>query len=330
MVQPVTPAGITAEQLLAIPFDEVVAVLRGLIDELVPQILRVQGRSTPTLMGLLQRQPLQVLFRKTMADPNSRDGLTQRGQPGQQSDDTTNRSFFDQHIASFIQSGQLGSQLNQAFTNRELASLTFMGYELIPVMYWPLAANAAWCDGEFQFRVGYLARQYLRQTEFLTPIEPSLPSFSPNVFWILLLLLPENTHAGPGGQLFQRGGKIDSSTVPDLPLIWIQRAEKTLRSVANIAAATPGWAGFWDQWLITQAIRVWKPSLASDMLGMFHALLNLPVVNEQLPEETTAYETRLNLKGSPPFNLARPEVQTERPGWYRSKRAPKTPSNEGR
>lgn len=315
-------AALTSGQITAVPFDEIVLVLRRIMEQVVPGIFKeeVTVRKPPNLVELLQRQPLQEIWQKLIADPDSRDGMEVRGIASEKPEREGKAPYFDQILNEYIQHKQKRHIFEQALINRELGLLSFRGYDLLPDLYWPLAANAAWQDGEFQIRVGYAAWNYLRHTEILTQNESSIPSLSTNTFWALLLMLEPEPQANTVKVPVMKQRSQGESQLPGtFSPTWVGREAGALRTAALIQASAPGWAEFWDQWLIAQAIRAWQPSPSGDVIELFQGLLHLSVVNELLPDVVESYRKQLNLKSKPSINLARPYAARKQPGWYTSK-----------
>ncbi len=339
---------LTPERILAIPFLETVSVLRGVIEEIGARLMSPSPASQadslrPALPQLLERQPVAAIWQKNAAHPDSREGQQKRGEILQEKDALKDLAVFNQAIRQYLDGKTDLNLFYQSITRRELSSLTLAGYDLLPKIYWPLAAQAAWRNPEFQLRFGYLVWSYLRCACLFTPDEVSAPTFSPQTFWALILLLdlrPNTTpsrgldgmlnglreSSGALKDIFQQANPKNSPAQANSELVpspaWLGGAAKTLRATALEEAGAPGWAGFWDQWLLARAVAAWAPVPEGDTQEFYQALLDLPVMKDQIPQIVESYRSKYNWQKPPAIKLDRPFVPGEKPGWYRSPHSP--------
>ena len=161
--------------------------------------------------------------------------------------------------------GRLSSEVRQEFGD--------VNNHNIPVDWWALVAERAWGDLEFQRQSGDTPRLYLRnKVLFPTGKTPCL-RFAPQLFWLLMLL-------GAG----------------DRPL-------GVFRGAAAAQVSQPQWAGFWDQWIVMEAICQWPESVSKLPSRVRRGLLALPLL-ENLPAEVLEGFT-VDEETAAPVNLAR-------------------------
>jgi hypothetical protein len=317
------PQQLTSKQFLLPPFLEIVMMLRELMDQILPLLFDTQmgvsaGGLPPSLVNLLQQQSTQEIWRKLISDPYSYAEMEIMGNLGAGIDTKDDLAAFSQIFSSYMNSNQSNQKLNSAIIEQEMKSLFYREYDLIPARFWPITATAAWIDVEMQYRVGYAIYEYLRHTEIFSQNESCVPTFSVNTFWVLILLCAHDPMAGKRPSLgVNRTVKSGDQIANTPPPMWPRYIGDVLRSAAQKQAKKSGWAGFWDQWIISQAILVWKPTPASDISEFFTALLSLPVIHQRLPNQVEDYRKRFNLKDSSNIDLGRSLSPSEKPSWYK-------------
>ncbi len=304
MFPPSTSTTLSVEQLTAVPFSETAAVLRYLIRDVVMVILRTDmpvSMPPPNLVDILQRQPLDKLWQKITADPNTRVAMQRRGLPSAKQDGRgTNQTFFLNQAAASIEGKLTPESALKTMLETKREALNLSWYELVPSAYWPFVIQSAWEDLNFQFELAAFVRRTLRGRVLFEANDSHCPVFSSNTLWALILLLKH-----PGGP-----GKPAA-----YPLEWLQEAAISLREVALQQIGSSGWAGFWDQWLICEALRVWKPVPEKNLAPFFRSLLDLPFVKEKLKDRMQEYLQPEILKITPPWRFGRSFLPDERPKW---------------
>lgn len=192
-------------------------------------------------------------------------------------------------VMELIQAGQppVRSWRIQAIDEtHRLLGMHINGFHL-PQAMWPLAAARAWQAPGFDYWVQQQVEAALGYLWFYPEGELPAAHFSTQTFWLLLAGYPfPNVR-------FRR---------PPLPLL-------TLRERALALGYGPkGWANYWDQWLLLQAVRQWQRrrlniAWPNDVLD---ALTKLPLaaVARQQP--------------APVHDLVVADWEAEMPAWFRA------------
>ncbi len=106
----------------------------------------------------------------------------------------------------------------------------------------------------------------LRKRVFFSPGEPPTPTIGLRTCWALIALA-------------------DSGAPP----LWRRRATRLglgrLRRTAAQAILVPGWADVWDQWLISEALRLWPGSDERLDPATRAAMLSLPIHTYLHPQQ---------------------------------------------
>ena len=167
----------------------------------------------------------------------------------------------------------------------------------LPDQFLPLVGELAWGGLTFRHRVATHVRRFLRRLVlFAFGDEPAaLPSVK--VFWLLIAL----------------------TDVSQLPRRWLplgsslqSRATERLRREGQRQVLVEHWAGFWDQWLIAQALRQWPEACGRLDTPLRDALRALPILTET-GETRPAGSPREH----PPLDLAAPDWRNHLPSWFR-------------
>lgn len=126
----------------------------------------------------------------------------------------------------------------------------------MPIESWSLLGSLAWDDLAFRQTVASRILAWLREGYLMRP--GALPVLAPETCWILLAAA-----AGDGRlRWWMRGARRRSAV----------RMEVTRHLASLMALRTPGWAGFWDQWVLLRLLdadpglpgRLW-PELAASL-----------------------------------------------------------------
>lgn len=128
--------------------------------------------------------------------------------------------------------------------------------------FWQPLAQAAWGDPQFVAQLNLAMSRYWRQRSLFPKGVMPLVHVEPNTFWLLLLM-----HA-----------KLDDSCSSQL----LHR----LQIVVQKESLIPGWARFWDQWLLWRMTQAQPQSLKQLPPLMRQALENLPFYKLANPSET--------------------------------------------
>ena len=300
---------LTPEQLKNIPFYETVTILRGLGHDILPAILdqpnliNSQG-SHPNLIQLLGKQPIQAVWKKVSSHPFSSVNKKVREENQQDKKDI---SIFNQVVQQHIYEKTNFNTFVDTITDRELFSLTFTGYDFLPRLYLPFAAQVAWSNYEFQEYVGWIIQRFLHSSTLWGANEIPTPVFSPKTFWALIVMLNLDI-----------SNDVASSISSDLGVStsWMLASAKGLRSFALDDVSVPGWAGFGYQWLLTRAISTWMPIPDKNTMEFYQALLALPLLVERVPGTVAKYKASYKFQEKAIIKLDRPFLPHERPSWY--------------
>jgi len=110
--------------------------------------------------------------------------------------------------------------------------------------FWAAAGELAWGDAAFQAEVAHLLIGELRRRVLFTPGSPPAPLIATRTFWALIALA-EVGRPAPWRLLLRRRAAV--------------RGLRRLKAHAATVTLAPGWAEVWDQWLLTEAMRLWQP-----------------------------------------------------------------------
>jgi hypothetical protein len=126
------------------------------------------------------------------------------------------------------------------------------GHEQLPHLYWPTAGVLAWHDLDFQILAAQRVHLYLLNRVLLGGRVP-VPHIDTRTYWLLLLLVPVAT-----------GPQLDPAVMTG-----IQRLQAVARGIVERGQ----WAGFWDQWLVAEALLRW-PGQVSELSDSLRAALD--------------------------------------------------------
>lgn len=133
----------------------------------------------------------------------------------------------------------------------------------MPMALWHVAGTMAWSEPAFQHWVATLLQDYLRQRELFALDVRSIPCLHPNTFWLLLALF----NASP---LLTRSEKRLTSRS--------EQAARRLSQIAQHAALQPGWAAFWEQWVVAETLSL-EPYLRGELGALRRSIAALPLLD---------------------------------------------------
>lgn len=134
----------------------------------------------------------------------------------------------------------------------------------LPDNLWPVVSEMAWRDLDFQYWIATQVRAYFRPRLLFTLGHMPVATLSPATCWLLIAL------AGVSTPLLSSGFRTGQNS--------LDRAVKRLQREGQRQALTPGWAGFWDQWIALEALQRWPQACALLDPPLHQALLALPLV----------------------------------------------------
>ena len=230
---------------------------------------------------------------------------------------------------------------------RERLGWSTLGY--VPDFLWATVAERAWSSPAFQREATLLARGML-QTQYLFPAG-SLPApiFAQGTFWALIVLaearralplkpqlralfsLTELRSPAQFGRQLGRIGRTLWGRLPHASWTWLptararrQRAAEHLRQRAEVELlALGGWAGFWDQYVMTEAIISWHHGRPAVRAPVRRALTEMPVAQELLRRVFSDRPVaRRAQAAAPPSMLVDPDWEANRPLWLSSQYDP--------
>ncbi len=180
------------------------------------------------------------------------------------------------------------------------------------------AAARAWLDPWFRGRAVEFVRSRLEENVVMTA-ERDLelrPHFAPATFWWLLDVThgprPPRSHAWLGEGLNELWARAQ------LRHRRLEEMQKRLRAIATREYLKPGWAGFWDQWLLLLLVEK-RPSLRFDG-SQKRLLTSLPVLRRPRFSDLSG---RLGAPTtSPTLAAAAARWEEEVPQWFHTQRGP--------
>jgi len=128
---------------------------------------------------------------------------------------------------------------------------------LPPESVWEAIADAAWSDPAFRRESAGMLLDFLRPRMILDLAERPIHAPNPRLIWCLIA-----TAATP---------QPDDASQRQFAEAW-----RRLQRVADALADAPGWAGFWDQWLMYRAHRCSDRDLTQEAPDLERALAELP------------------------------------------------------
>lgn len=199
----------------------------------------------------------------------------------------------------------------------------------VPDELWLVVSEMAWRDLNFQHQMATRIRDNLRERVLFTFGDMPTPTLSPNTFWILLALAAAQPPAKRAKRrrwpIFSRIADILSRfrwwnalkrllASPEQRLI--RRATERLQNEAQQQSLDHNWAGFWDQWIISETLQQWPNALQKLDPPLRNALTALPLLNITSPP--ASQDTDKESAEQSGMVLATREWEEELPGWFES------------
>jgi hypothetical protein len=157
------------------------------------------------------------------------------------------------------------------------------GYYM-PISAWGLVAGLAWDDLDFRHAVAGRIQGFLRETHLIPPGQMPVPRLAPETYWLLLAAV------GPQPRRWWWPSRWLAST---------KRARRFERLIGSLVSGLPGWAGFWDWWILRRLL-THSPGLPKRFdTELAEGLSALPVAPH----------------GTEPEPFMRPGWATEWPSW---------------
>ncbi len=171
-----------------------------------------------------------------------------------------------------------------------------------PKSLWRLVGEIAWRDLEFQKRTAAAIGAHLRKRTPLPGGRNPIPRLSPATFWLLIALA--QPARSPFPKRFGAGARKSRNA-----LILIRR--ETWGEILR-----KGWAGFWDQWIISSILSC-SPHLFDRLPpDVLDSLLAMPLLEQAEEAPPDGKKERERKQPSATMGLADPRWEQERPGWF--------------
>lgn len=204
----------------------------------------------------------------------------------------------------------------QSLVNSLAQSLSLSPATAFPDLLFPLAGQMAWSDSAFQHAVLIQVYQRFYKTLIFLPDEIVTVHFSPRVFWVLIAMTqkpPRPFHQVVARSLVRRGWLPRRGEAKEEEhATHLEQAAELFQAVALRLALVPNWAGFWDQWLLLDALVKWRPAEGRLDPRLQSALANLPLVKRTISDWVKPAR-----KGGAYPDLAIPSEQSAYPAWFR-------------
>ena len=183
-------------------------------------------------------------------------------------------------------------RFERAATRKLRAVLGLDAQARIPQHWHDLLSTLTWDEADLQLVAGEWLIAYARSHYLMTFDEVSagikLPRISANTWWALVMLA-----AAQRGRVNEQ-----RNALQNLALDWIQ-------SLASGFVAKPGWAGFWDQWLLLRAFTLGLFTPSTDAMAAWVAGLPLKSWNLEQPGDSKSIPLQTF-----------PEWANDVPTWY--------------
>lgn len=199
----------------------------------------------------------------------------------------------------------------------------------MPDDLWPVVSEFAWRDLDFQHWVAAQVRSYFRPRVLFMLGDMPVATLSPRTFWVLIALASLEMQtarpwASPNQRMVQKAIKLLLTpfigfTQESLNRRMVRKAIKRLQNEGQRQALATGWAGFWDQWILSEALRHWPDAFNKLDSQLCDALLALPLLAITSPAALLqSYSERKDKASQPPVKLAAPNWKKDMPGWFQS------------
>ena len=129
-----------------------------------------------------------------------------------------------------------------------------------------VAGEAAWLEPSFQREISAKLSGYLKRSYLFPDGRAPIPHLSTRVFWLLLALVKTR----PAGFLLRARTRFRKARG-----VW-----GSLQTLARSRGLASGWAGFWDQWLILEAVRL-RGAAFDEKSPLEAAVAGLPLMRQQ-------------------------------------------------
>ena len=153
---------------------------------------------------------------------------------------------------------------------------------------WRLAGEAAWLDLHFQHDINRVLDARLRGEVLLTGGRPERVTISPRAIWAVIALAATQPSRWRENRAMSRSSRA-----------W----RSDFAKVAHQQALGESWAGFWDQWLLSRALPLFKRRFPGGESRLLQALMAMPL------------RVKLGSKALPPPPLP-PKVWPLKWWWY--------------
>jgi hypothetical protein len=167
----------------------------------------------------------------------------------------------------------------------------------LPDGWWALAGELGWREPIVAIDHACTLRDTLRRRVLVDLGELPVPMLAPQTHWTLIALA--------NGGVRHRG----QSSARRL-LRGVQRLQVI---AAKQVVAQAAWAGFWDQWLLLEAIELWSGALQRVDKNLAAALRRLPLADEMQRRGFVTMDSAANDAGP---QLAAPRWEAEMPDWF--------------
>lgn len=151
--------------------------------------------------------------------------------------------------------------------------------------FWELAGSIAWQDEAFLMATASTLRRSLATRVIFEPGPPPAPLLTPQTWWMLIAL--SNVHSQ------KRTLRLENKTA----------GIRRLQAIGSDIALASGWAKLWDQWLITEVLRIEPGARERIPPPLQRAIAALPIQR---------------LRGHAPVTADRAAVALAAPGWDRA------------
>lgn len=157
--------------------------------------------------------------------------------------------------------------------------------------FWPLAGELAWGDTAYLTNTSRLIRRTLAQRVIFFPGPPPVPALAAPTYWTLIAL-----------------AEVGQPTPwPPLPRRRVIIAGlRRLQAIGTRITLAPGWAGCWDQWIITEALRLWPNASEQAVAAPLRSALAALPIHHHLGNALSA---------EPAAALAAPGWEQQLPPW---------------
>lgn len=271
-----------------LPLEEIVLILRRLGLRLLGELLAppcYPGKALPVkpqpgLNTMLTAQDIKILSRANIWKLR-RTGSRKTGRIPKNLREQLSRAL-KKIITKSINGKITAPQWEIALCNRIALAQGGTKGDVLPEDLWPAAAEAAWCNADFQLSVAIKINDWLRRIRLLVPYELPIAILSPTTFWVLIALAKIKPLKFPDWFTKKRAGI---------------RVSRRFQQEAQWQMIRNEWAGFWDQWIIQLCSQRWPTAFTQLENRLCKALMGLPLLR------TNSASTLCKKKGVLKFSL---------------------------